>query len=62
MTQGDVTEVVCSGKTGWVNKIHPMYLVSGCCGTVLADMPLQHCVEVKNSTSGLDNWGVDFHF
>ncbi|KAI3363344.1 hypothetical protein L3Q82_011969 [Scortum barcoo] len=31
--------------------------VSGCCGAVLADMPLQHCMEVGDSASGVANWG-----
>ncbi|KAI3358431.1 hypothetical protein L3Q82_014864 [Scortum barcoo] len=31
--------------------------MSGCCGAVLADTPLQHCMEVGDSTSGVANQG-----
>ncbi|KAI3352252.1 hypothetical protein L3Q82_005230 [Scortum barcoo] len=49
ITQAEVTEVVRklrSGKAPGVDEIRPEYLkVSGCCGAVLADTPLQHCME-----------------
>ena len=31
--------------------------MSGCCGAVLADTSLQHCVAVGDSTSGLADRG-----
>ncbi|KAI3375368.1 hypothetical protein L3Q82_021857 [Scortum barcoo] len=61
ITQAEVTEVVrklLGGKAPGVDEIRPEYLkVSGCCGAVLADTPLQHCMEVGDSTSGVANWG-----
>ncbi|KAI3367252.1 hypothetical protein L3Q82_008304 [Scortum barcoo] len=53
ITQAEVTEVVrklLGGKAPGVDEIRPEYLkVSGCCGAVLADTPLQHCMEVGDS-------------
>ncbi|KAI3372506.1 hypothetical protein L3Q82_022982 [Scortum barcoo] len=51
ITQAEVTEVVrklLSGKApGGVDEIRPEYLKSlDVCGAVLADTPLQHCMEV----------------
>ncbi|KAI3371992.1 hypothetical protein L3Q82_006861 [Scortum barcoo] len=61
ITQAEVTEVVCKllgGKAPGVDEIRPgVPQVSGCCGAVLADTPLQHCMEVGDSTSGVANLG-----
>ncbi|KAI3368501.1 hypothetical protein L3Q82_025391 [Scortum barcoo] len=59
--RAEVTEVVrklLGGKAPGVDEIRPEYLqVSGCCGAVLADTPLQHCMEVGDSASGVANRG-----
>ncbi|KAI3360630.1 hypothetical protein L3Q82_002294 [Scortum barcoo] len=62
ITQAEVTEVVWRKLRRWqgagVDEIRPEYLqISGCCGAVLADTPLQHCMEVGDSASGVANWG-----
>lgn len=36
--------------------------VSGCCGAILADKSLQHCIEVSNSTPALHTWGGGLNF
>ncbi|KAK3507787.1 hypothetical protein QTP70_000368 [Hemibagrus guttatus] len=60
ITQAEVTEVVqqlLGGKAPGVDEIHSEYLVSGCCGAVLADTSLQHSVVVRDSASGLGDQG-----
>ena len=42
-------------RGGWDPPWVPQ--VSGCCGAVLADTSLQHHVAVRDSASGLANWG-----
>ncbi|KAI3366564.1 hypothetical protein L3Q82_000487 [Scortum barcoo] len=61
ITQAEVTEVVrklLGGKAPGVDEIRPEYLKSlDVVGLSLADTPLQHCMEVGDSASGVANWG-----
>ncbi|KAI3356703.1 hypothetical protein L3Q82_003389 [Scortum barcoo] len=62
ITQAEVTEVVrassSGGKAPGVDEIRPEYLKSlDVVGLSLADTPLQHCMEVGDSASGVPNWG-----
>ncbi|KAI3355482.1 hypothetical protein L3Q82_018318 [Scortum barcoo] len=61
ITQAEVTEVVrklLGGKAPGVDEIRPEYLKSlDVVRAVLADTPLQHCMEVGDSASGVANRG-----
>ncbi|KAI3352080.1 hypothetical protein L3Q82_020902 [Scortum barcoo] len=64
ITQAEVTEVVREApavarwRRGWMRSAlstSNLWMLWGC--LVLADTPLQHCMEVGDSASGVANWG-----